>query len=161
MTAMVSNIGLLLKGYYATYKGIKTLGLQYVKGKRENNFVSCADAAFAGNSDRRSYSGSVFLNKGGAVSWQSTKQLTYYIGSYYSSRRVCCLIRSCKGTDFLKRFIIEMWKQSLWVFSDSQPAITIGTNPIHHQRTKDIILHANLLCQVSFGWTIEKLRTWV
>ena len=53
-------------------KGTKDCGIVY---SRSGNFHGYTDAAYSGDrDDRKSTSGYVFLNSGGAMSWQSKKQ---------------------------------------------------------------------------------------
>lgn len=124
-------------------KGTKNLGVRYTKEKKQEGIDAYADADYAGDSDRHSYSGSVFLIQGGAVSWQSTKQRTIALST--AEAEYVSLSEAAREAIFLQRFLAEVsdgkaykLDKAVTIYSDSQSAIAIAKNPVHHQRTKHV-----------------------
>lgn len=120
-------------------KGTKTHGLKYFREKTQEVIKGYADADYAGDYDRRSYSGLVFMIQGGAVSWQSTKQRTVALST--AEAEYVSLSEAVKEAIFLKRLVSEISEEAqktVTVFSDNQSAIAIASNPVCNQRTKHV-----------------------
>lgn len=119
-------------------KGTKCLGLQYRKtGKHK--VQGYADASHATCHDRRSYSGIVFLHMGAAICWESRKQMTIALST--AEAEYVAMSEAAREAIFLKRLISEVSGEveiPVKIFSDSQSAVAIAQNPVHHQRTKHI-----------------------
>lgn len=119
-------------------KGSKSHGLTYSKTDKKG-LMGYADASHATSYDRKSYSGLVFLWKGGAICWESKKQKTVALST--AEAEYVAISEAAREAIFLKRFIAEITgeqERQLTIFSDSQSAIAIAQNPVHHQRTKHI-----------------------
>ncbi|XP_059051907.1 uncharacterized protein LOC131846587 [Achroia grisella] len=120
-------------------KGTKSLGLVYYRDERGTVQGFC-DADHAHDLvDRKSYSGNVFKMAKGAISWQSTKQRSVAIST--AEAEYVSLSEASKEAVFLKRFLEELLGKEeppLTIHSDSQSAIAIANNPVHHQQTKHV-----------------------
>lgn len=120
-------------------KGTITMGLVYSK-EHNNDVEGFADADHAGNIiDRRSYSGNVFRLAKGAISWQSTKQKSVAIST--AEAEYVSLSEAAKEAVFLAKFLKELQAREdspINLYTDSQSAMAIATNPVHHQRTKHV-----------------------
>ncbi|RVE41856.1 hypothetical protein evm_013500 [Chilo suppressalis] len=119
--------------------GTKDLALFYRRGNQNEFVLGYADADHAGDFDRRSNSGWVFLSQGGAISWESKKQRTVAISS--AEAEYVALSEAAKEAIFIRRFIAELRdgpNPAISIFTDSQSAMAIAKNPVHHQRTKHV-----------------------
>ena len=122
--------------------------MRYLKGtadyrlifmKKGEHITGYVDADHAGDiCDRKSYSGYVFLLGGAPISWESKKQKTVALSS--AEAEYIALSEACRETIFLKRLYAEIIgiDKTITLHSDSQSAIQIAKNPVHHQRTKHI-----------------------
>lgn len=122
--------------------------LQYLKGTLNYSLVyrrsgeplkGFCDADWANCPfDRKSYTGYIFKLGGGPVSWESKKQPTTALSSAESE--YMALASATKEACYLRRFIFEITGKhtSVNLASDSQSAINLVRNPIHHSRTKHI-----------------------
>lgn len=120
-------------------KGTKSLGLKYSREEGMDKIQGFADASYASTFDRKSYTGVVFLWKGGAVSWECRKQRTVALST--AEAEYVAMSEAAREAIFLRRFIAEVTdttEESVKIYSDSQSAIAIAQNPVHHQRTKHI-----------------------
>lgn len=120
-------------------KGTKSMGLIFSKNN-QGDIKGFADADHAGNPiDRRSYSGNVFTMSKGAISWQSSKQRSIALST--AEAEYISLSEASKEAIFLRRFLKEiMGKEELpiVIHTDSQSAMAIAQNPVHHQQTKHV-----------------------
>lgn len=122
--------------------------LQYLKGtvnyslvyrRSGNPLKGYCDADWANCTiDRRSYTGYAFKLSGGLVSWESKKQPTVALSS--AEAEYMALASATKEACYLRRFIYEITGKlsSVNLASDSQSAINLVRNPVHHSRTKHI-----------------------
>ncbi|EXB93652.1 hypothetical protein L484_018038 [Morus notabilis] len=109
--------------------------------KSENREVETyTDACWAGElTDRRSTTGYCSYVWGNVVTWRSKKQAVVSRSSAESEYRALAL-GICEGM-WLQRLLRELKveaQDSVKMFSDSQAAISIAKNPVHHDRTKHI-----------------------
>ncbi|XP_069361062.1 uncharacterized protein [Maniola hyperantus] len=129
-----------LKRVLRYLKGTKSLKLKYSREAVQREWiVGYADADHAGDRDRRSYSGSVFLCQGGAICWNSQKQKTIALST--AEAEYVSLSEAAKEAVFLRRFMAELTRkpcEAITLYTDSQSAMAIAQNPVHHQRTKHI-----------------------
>lgn len=123
--------------------------LRYLKGtahyklnfeKTGKDLTGYVDADHAGDiSDRKSFSGYIFILGGAPISWESKKQRTVALSS--AEAEYVAMSEACRESTFLKRLIEELTTKechAIMLYSDSQSAIQIAKNPVHHQRTKHI-----------------------
>ena len=89
--------------------------------------------------DRRSYTGYIFMYNGGAVSWESRKQRTVALSS--TEAEYMALTEASKEAIHLKgllKFLNSEDTPEVIVFSDNQGALKLAENPVFHARTKHI-----------------------
>ena len=114
-------------------------GLMFSKNNhlRVNGYT---DADWAGNTiDRRSTSGYFMFVRGNLVTWRSKKQKVVALSSAEAEFRgmakgLCELL-------WLRRLLTEIGftpTSEMDLFCDNKAAITIGHNPIQHDRTKHV-----------------------
>jgi len=113
--------------------------LEYRRSPHNLQFFSFCDADWAGNIDRRSTSGFVFMLAGAAVSWSSKRQPTVDLSTTESE--IIASTHAAKETIWFRRFLDELGfldpgPTLLW--GDNQSCIALSKNPEFHQRTKHI-----------------------
>jgi hypothetical protein len=98
------------------------------------------DADFAGQSDRHSISGSVFLYSGGIISWLSRKQPLVALS--LTKAEYILASDACQELKWLCGLINELTSNSLdttqVLFCDNQSAIKLARNGLFSARTKHI-----------------------
>ena len=107
------------------------------------------DASWAGElTDRRSTTGYCSFVWGNLVTWRSKKQAVVSRSSAESEYRALAL-GICEGM-WLQRLLRELkveTKDTVKMFSDSQAAINIAKNPVHHDRTKHIEIDRHFISE--------------
>ena len=89
--------------------------------------------------DRRSYTGSVFIFSGAAVSWESRKQRTVALSS--TEAEYMAITDASKEAIYLIRFLKDLGHPelaSVVIYNDNQGAGKLAENPVHHSRSKHI-----------------------
>ena len=124
------------------------LGLIFRKSKsREVEIYT--DASWAGEqTDRRSTTGYCSYVWGNLVTWRSKKQAVVSRSSAESEYRALAL-GICEGM-WLQRLLRELKVEvqvSALMFTDSQAAISIAKNPVHHDRTKHIEIDRHFISE--------------
>jgi len=119
-------------------KGTADLKIHYQdNGKPLHCYV---DADWANDStDRKSYSGYVFLEAGGAISWESKKQSLVALSS--TEAEYIALSTAAKEATYLKKLLHEMGFdkiKTVILYCDNQSAQCIAKNPTLHNRSKHI-----------------------
>ncbi|CAM6108199.1 unnamed protein product [Calypogeia fissa] len=137
-----------IRNVLAYIKGTPNLALQYQRTPHQGleihslNFLGYSDASFADNSeDRKSTSGYLFKLAGGVISWKSQKQpviATSSIEAEYVAYSI-----ACKEAMWLRNLLHELHFitpdiQTVVIYGDNKPALSLIVNPEHHQRTKHI-----------------------
>ena len=111
--------------------------------------VIYTDASWAGElTDRRSTTGYCSYVWGNLVTWRSKKQAVVSRSSAESEYRALAL-GICEGM-WLQRLLRELKvevQDSVKMFSDSQAAISIVRNPVHHDRTKHIEIDRHFISE--------------
>jgi hypothetical protein len=139
-----SNYGLshwkAVKRVLRYLKGTKHYTLEYKRGAGDIRGFCDADWANDIN-DRRSVTGYVFTLNGGAISWNSKKQPTVALST--SEAEYMALGQAAKEGIWLKTLLKDLRFDSqnnhpILIFSDSQSAIALSKNAVHHARTKHI-----------------------
>lgn len=133
--------------------GVKWV-LRYIKGslktklcyKKSSDFSlrGYCDSDFAADTDRRrSISGMVFTLGRNTISWKSSLQKVVALST--TEAEYMSLTEAVKEAVWLKGLLEEFgYKQkSVEIFCDSQSAIALSKNNVHHERTKhiDVRLH--------------------
>lgn len=140
--------------------------LRYLKGTQEyslhfqrpiDKLEGYADSNWAGSTtDRRSYTGYVFLLGGAAISWQARKQKTVALST--AEAEYMALTEAAKESIFLNRFLEELGACGATngtIFSDSKSAIAIAENPTHHSRTKHIDIRHHFIREKVLDGTLQ------
>ncbi|CAA7024020.1 unnamed protein product [Microthlaspi erraticum] len=97
------------------------------------------DSDYAGDQDqRRSITGMVFTAGGNTISWRSTLQKIVALSS--TEVEYVSLSEAVKEGVWLKRFAEELGfsQESVEIHCDSQSAIALSKNAVHHERTKHV-----------------------
>lgn len=158
-----------VKRILAYLKGTKEYGLYYEDRSKDECGVAeldgfsaqwkdipitgFGDADFANSKDRRSISGYCFFYRGNLISWTSKKQATVatstvhaeYIAASLATREACWLRSFLFEITHPEQLDLPTIEQidtkPVLLYTDSQGAQAIATNPIHHQRTKHFDIH--------------------
>lgn len=122
-----------------------------LKFKRDDNILrGFVDADWANCTiDRRSYTGSVFIFSGGAISWESRKQRTVALSS--TEAEYMAITDASKEAIYLINFLKDLGHPDLAkavIFNDNQGAGKLAENPIHHSRSKHIDVKHHFIRQV-------------
>ena len=128
--------------------GVKWV-LRYIKGslgtklqyKRSSDFkvVGYCDADHAACKDRRrSITGLVFTLGGSTISWKSGQQRVVALST--TEAEYMSLTEAVKEAVWMKGLLKEFGyeQKSVEIFCDSQSAIALSKNNVHHERTKHI-----------------------
>jgi len=132
-------------------------------GNHNRNLIGYSDSCWGGNlEDRKSTTGNCFFLAGGVVTWASKKQPTVALSSVEAE--YMAITSAAKHSKWIQKFFKELgidhrgaiaFKSDkvqqlplqddqheedtrLHLLSDSQGAIAMANNPVHHQRTKHI-----------------------
>ena len=145
--------------------GVKWV-MRYIKGtldtklcfKRSANFkiVGYCDADHAADlHKRRSITGLVFTMGGNTISWKSGLQRVVAISTTESE--YMALTEVVKEAVWLKGLLKEFGyeQRSVEIFCDSQSAITLSKNNVHHERTKHIDVKYHYIRQVIVNGDVE------
>lgn len=107
------------------------------------------DASWAGKeTNRKSTTGYCSYVWGNLVTWRSKKQSVVSRSSAESEYRALAL-GMCEGM-WIQRLLRELGmkkEESIKMFTDSQPAINIAKNPVHHDRTKHIEIDRHFISE--------------
>ena len=102
--------------------------------------ICYADADWGGDaSNRKSYTGYVFILAGSAFSWESKKQATVALSS--TEAEYMALSSAAKEAVFLKKLLSEVkihCPEKILIYGDNLGAIHLVKNPIYHSRSKHI-----------------------
>ena len=115
----------------------KENGIMFQRNK--NTVIGYADEDWGGNIvDRKSYSGFVFTLAGGAITWQSRKQLIVALSS--TEAEYIALAEATKEGIYLRRLLNELGitVQTMKLKCDNQGAQKLTRNSTYHNRTKNI-----------------------
>ena len=125
-------------------KETKLFGLRYLPSSVELHGYS--DADYGGDlSDRHSTSGHCFLLASGVISWHSKKQSVVTLST--AEAEYVALSHATQEVIWLKRLFSEvgMRLDSVLIKDDSQAAIAMAKNPIHHAKSKHIDIRYHFL----------------
>lgn len=104
------------------------------------------DADYGADLDkRRSVTGMVFTVGGNAVSWRSSLQKSIALST--TEAEWIALGEAAREAMWLRGFINEMgFEQDLVeIYCDSQSAIALSRNPVHHEKTKHVDVKYNFV----------------
>jgi len=122
-------------------KGTVNLGLKFERNRKnvERFLVGYTDSDFAGDLDnRRSTTGYVFTMASGPVSWRSTLQSTVALST--TEAEYMAIAEAMKEAIWSHGLVVDLGvnQEKVEVHSDSQSAIHLAKNQVHHARTKHI-----------------------
>ncbi|CAH1432412.1 unnamed protein product [Lactuca virosa] len=126
-------------------KGSKSLGLWYPAGN-DFSLQAFTDADHAGcRLDRKSTSGGCQFLGGRLVSWSSRKQSCVSLSTAEAEYVVAA--SCCSQVLWMKTKLIDYGyrMQRIPIYCDSESAIVISHNPIHHSKTKHIELRYHFI----------------
>jgi hypothetical protein len=131
---------LIVKRVFRYVKGTLSQSLCFRKCETAEIIGYC-DSDWAGSEDRRSTSGYCFaLGKHtGAISWKSQRQSCVALSS--CEAEYVAVSSAFQEGSYLKQLLVDIdcnVKADVIVFSDSQSAIALAKNPVHHRRSKHI-----------------------
>lgn len=129
-----------VKKIFKYLRGTKDYGLCYTQTPQAAEVTGYSDADYANDLDtRRSVTGYVFIKNGAAVTWCSQRQQTVALSTTEAEFMAACA--ATKETMWLKQIlgdINQYLQDSMYLFLDSQSAISIIKNINFHKRCKHI-----------------------
>ena len=126
------------KGVLRYLNGTSSLALTFSSSGSKELLGFC-DADYAGDKDtRRSTTGYVFLQHGGAISWSSRRQQTVALSTVEAEYMAQC--HAAKEAIWLNSLQADLGYRpsAVRIFGDNQGAIALAANPITSQRSKHI-----------------------
>ena len=130
--------------------GTVDLGLKF---ERDDNvgshLVGYVVSDFAGDLDKhRSITGYVFTIAKAPVSWSSTLQSIVALSTTEAEYMV--VIEAIKEDIWLHGLVenLGIYQEHVFVFCDSQSAIYLAKNQVHHSRTKHIDVCFHFVCEI-------------
>lgn len=143
--------------------------LRYIKGtlttklhfKKSSDFrvTGYCDADFAADADRRrSITGLVFTLGGNTISWKSVLQRVVALSTTESE--YMSLTEAVKEVVWLKGLLKEFGydQKSVEIFCDSQSAIALSKNNVHHERTKHIDVKCHFIREIIASGDIDVVK---
>lgn len=126
-----------VKRIFRYLKGTDELKLTYRMNGNEEVIGYC-DADWAGNEERTSTSGYVFILQDGAISWSSKKQKTVALST--TEAEYMSLSAACQEAIWLKQLIAEVEdkEESIQIYCDNKSTIDLANTSSYKQRTKHI-----------------------
>jgi hypothetical protein len=138
-------------------------GCSYKRAGAEARLLSFSDANMGGDIDtRKSTTGVLFFFGPCAISWQSQKQKVVALSSC-EAEYIAGTMAACQGT-WLAKLLAEVKSEQQKKFTlkmDSQSAISLSKNPVHHERSKhiDVRFHFIRNCILDGKMEVEHVRT--
>jgi ribonuclease HI len=111
--------------------------------------VGYVDSDYAGDLDkRRSTTGYVFTMAGGSVSWRSTLQSTVALST--TEAEYMAVTEAIKEAIWLHGLVADLGieQERVTVYCDSQSAIHLAKNQVHHSRTKHIDVRFHFIREI-------------
>lgn len=99
--------------------------------------------------DRRSYTGTVFVLAGGAISWESRKQRTVALS--LTEAEYMGITDAAKEAVYLISFMKELGlkeQANVYLYNDNQGARELAHNPVYHGRSKHIDIRHHFIREV-------------
>ncbi|KAL1190989.1 Retrovirus-related Pol polyprotein from transposon TNT 1-94 [Cardamine amara subsp. amara] len=139
-------------------KGTLKMKLCYGKGS-EFILGGYCDSDYAADMDkRRSISGVVFTLGGSAISWRSRLQKVVALST--TEAEYMSLNEAVKEAIWLKGLLKDFGyeQKSVEIFCDSQSAISLSKNNVHHERTKHVDVKYHKIREVIADGIVEVLK---
>jgi len=115
----------------------------------DNRVVGYVDSDYAGDLDkRRSTTGYLFTMAGGPVCWRSTLQSTVALST--TEAEYMAVTEAFKEAIWMHGLINDLGilQEHIDVFCDSQSAICLSKNQVHHARTKHIDVRFHFIREI-------------
>ena len=129
-------------------RGTLDLGLMFEK--TEKPLKGFVDADWGGClTDRKSYTGYIYILANSAISWEAKKQCSVALSS--TEAEYMSLSQATKEAIHLKRFLQEINLSKcdyIEIYNDNQGAQKLAKNPIFHSRTKHIDIRHHFIRDV-------------
>ncbi|GMP46000.1 hypothetical protein CsSME_00014322 [Camellia sinensis var. sinensis] len=130
--------------------GTVNLGLKFERDNRlGQNLEGYVDSDYAGDLDKcRSTTGYLFTLAKGPVSWRSTLQSTVALST--TEAEYMAVTKAFKEAIWLHGLIEDLGivQKHVEVFCDSQSAICLAKNQVHHARTKHIDVRFHFIREI-------------
>lgn len=129
--------------------GTVDVGLKFQRDDMSKQLVGYVDSDYAGDLDkRRSTTGYVFTLAGGPVSWRSTLQSTVALST--TEAEYMAVTEAFKEAIWLQGLIKDLGivQKNVNIFCDSQSAICLAKNQVHHGRTKHIDVRFHFIREI-------------
>ncbi|KAL3821238.1 hypothetical protein ACJIZ3_007143 [Penstemon smallii] len=138
-------------------KGTQNLGLRFEMNREEVGkfLIGYVDSDYAGDLDkRRSTTGYLFTMAGGPVSWRSTLQSTVALST--TEAEYMAAGEAMKEAIWIHGLIKDLGvhQEQVEVYCDSQSAIHLAKNQVHHARTKHIDVRFHFVREIVDEGTI-------
>ncbi|KAL1556436.1 Retrovirus-related Pol polyprotein from transposon TNT 1-94 [Salvia divinorum] len=134
-----------VKRIFRYLRGTSDVGLIY-GGDTHCSVTGYSDSDYAGDVDgRRSMTGYVFTLGGSVVSWKATLQAAVTLST--TEAEYMALTEAAKEGIWLKGLVgdLGLHQEQVVVFCDSQSAICLAKDQVHHERTKHIDVRYHFL----------------
>lgn len=130
--------------------GTVDVGLRFERNKTSGqHLVGYVDSDYAGDLDkRRSTTGYVFTLAGGPISWRSMLQSTVALST--TEAEYMAVTEAFKEAIWVHGLIEDLGidQENVEVFCDSQSAICLAKNQVHHSRTKHIDVRFHFIREI-------------
>ena len=129
--------------------GTVDVGLKFQRDDMSKQLVGYVDSDYAGDLDkRRSTTGYVFTLAGGPISWRSTLQSTVALST--TEAEYMAVTEAFKEAIWLQGLIKDLGivQKNVNIFCDSQSAICLAKNQVHHGRTKHIDVRFHFIREI-------------
>lgn len=129
-----------------------TINLKLIYRKSDAELMGYADADWGGDcSDRRSFTGFVFMLAGSAFSWECKKQPTVALSS--TEAEYMALSSASKELVYLRNLIADIGFASfvsnpIVLYGDNLSAQQLVKNPIYHARSKHIDIKVHFVREI-------------
>ena len=131
-------------------QGTVDVGLKFERNKTSSqHLVGYVDSDYAGDLDkRRSTTGYVFTLAGGPISWRSMLQSTVALST--TEAEYMAVTEAFKEAMWVHGLIEDLGidQENVEVFCDSQSAICLAKNQVHHSRTKHIDVRFHFIREI-------------
>lgn len=140
-------------------KGTTDVELLFQRSRDVGVLEGFVDFDYAGDLDRRrSTSGYIFIIGGGSINWKVTLQ--DIVALFTTEGEYIATVEAAKETIWLRSLIQELGitHESVRLHCDSQSAICLAKDPVHHARTKHIDVCYHKLREFVGGGDIQLLK---
>lgn len=128
-----------------------TINLRLTYSKSNKILEGFSDADWAGNFDRKSHTGNVFILANGAIVWETKKQSSVALSS--TEAEYMAMSNASKEVVYLKNLLEEIGfpelvSNPIKLYGDNLSAIQLVKNPVYHSRSKHIDIRVHYIREV-------------